>query len=382
MWKMDCFSVDKSFYDIAASDLKELWETDLDGPMVTDVLNDDDWQEEVKPVVVLHDRLMTDAALGTAPIKVEHSYCSLDSSDPHSPLASLEDEECFPSLTSAKRRCSRDQSPSPPSPCPSANPPSPIVVIKDEPMTDEEDSMDSSCPASPEPQQSFSPPPVNHFRFAKSGQSLLKQRTQVLQLNTSLLSPKNHAIIQTMNIKVESGTSGFSLPPTPPSSTSSDSEGGNVSPTHPSSPTRKLFHSVTHSTTTSRQPIQTPLISSQPKGSTGILMLTDEEKRTLLAEGYPIPTRLPLTKSEEKSLKKIRRKIKNKISAQESRRKKKEYMDALERKVEILATENSEFRKKITTLEDNNTSLLSQLNNLKALLSRSNSQSLARSLHK
>lgn len=47
-----------------------------------------------------------------------------------------------------------------------------------------------------------------------------------------------------------------------------------------------------------------------------MLTLTEEEKRTLIAEGYPVPTKLPLTKQEEKSLKKVRRKIKNKVSVE------------------------------------------------------------------
>ncbi|XP_062700033.1 cyclic AMP response element-binding protein A [Aedes albopictus] len=124
------------------------------------------------------------------------------------------------------------------------------------------------------------------------------------------------------------------------------------------------------SAATTRQPIHTPLISSQPKGSTGTLILTDEEKRTLVAEGYPIPTRLPLTKAEEKSLKKIRRKIKNKISAQESRRKKKEYMDQLERRVEILVSENLDYRKRVESLEDCNQNLMTELAKLRTLVSR------------
>ena len=70
-----------------------------------------------------------------------------------------------------------------------------------------------------------------------------------------------------------------------------------------------------------------------------VLKLTEEEKRMLVSEGYRVPERLPLSKMEERSLKKIRRKIKNKISAQESRRKKKEYMDRLEERFELYSSE-------------------------------------------
>lgn len=115
------------------------------------------------------------------------------------------------------------------------------------------------------------------------------------------------------------------------------------------------------SQSSSRHPIQTALISSQPKGATGVLHLTEEEKRTLISEGYTVPQRLPLTKSEEKSLKKIRRKIKNKISAQESRRKKKEYMDTLEKRMQGINDELEAFKAKYASLEKQNSSLRNQL---------------------
>merc|ERR1712113_1226543 len=112
--------------------------------------------------------------------------------------------------------------------------------------------------------------------------------------------------------------------------------------------------------TSSRKALESCLLSSS-KLCNGELSLTEEEKRTLVSEGYPVPARLPLTKAEERSLKKIRRKIKNKISAQESRRKKKEYLDRLELRCQKVEGERERWRAKYASLEKQNSSLRNQL---------------------
>ncbi|XP_029111897.1 cyclic AMP-responsive element-binding protein 3-like protein 1 [Scleropages formosus] len=161
-----------------------------------------------------------------------------------------------------------------------------------------------------------------------------------------------------------SSDEGLLLPPTPPSSHSSDSDGSQSPHSLPPPSPARLQPRTSAAISTS------PLLTAPHKlqGTSGPLMLTEEEKRTLIAEGYPVPNKLPLTKTEEKALKRVRRKIKNKISAQESRRKKKEYVECLEKKVETYTSENNELWKKVETLESANRSLLQQLQKLQSLV--------------
>ncbi|XP_023653984.1 cyclic AMP-responsive element-binding protein 3-like protein 3-A isoform X1 [Paramormyrops kingsleyae] len=99
------------------------------------------------------------------------------------------------------------------------------------------------------------------------------------------------------------------------------------------------------------------------------LVLNDDEKKLLAKEGVSLPTQLPLTKFEERILKKIRRKIRNKQSAQESRRKKKEYIDGLEgSRMAACNAHNQELQRKVLQLEKTNTSLVEQLRRLQALV--------------
>ncbi|XP_007525434.2 cyclic AMP-responsive element-binding protein 3-like protein 4 isoform X3 [Erinaceus europaeus] len=104
------------------------------------------------------------------------------------------------------------------------------------------------------------------------------------------------------------------------------------------------------------------------------LFLTDEEKRLLGQEGVSLPSHLPLTKAEEKVLKKVRRKIRNKQSAQDSRRRKKEYIDGLEGRVAACSAQNQELQKKVQELERHNISLVTQLRQLQLLIAQTSNK--------
>ncbi|KAM6395130.1 cyclic AMP-responsive element-binding protein 3-like protein 4 [Rhynochetos jubatus] len=104
-----------------------------------------------------------------------------------------------------------------------------------------------------------------------------------------------------------------------------------------------------------------PLPATLQAPSPTQLHLTEEEKRLLAQEGVTLPGTLPLTQAEERILKKVRRKIRNKQSAQDSRRRKKEYLDGLESRAAACSAQNQELRKKIQELEKRNGSLLRQL---------------------
>ncbi|WKX96605.1 hypothetical protein Q1695_012776 [Nippostrongylus brasiliensis] len=98
------------------------------------------------------------------------------------------------------------------------------------------------------------------------------------------------------------------------------------------------------------------LITDQDPRSQGLVQLSAEERRTLVQEGYPVPTRLPLSKAEEESLKIL--------SAQESRRKRKEYMDNLESRCQAYYNENVQLKNRMRQLEVTNQKLMLQVKKL------------------
>ncbi|XP_058295239.1 cyclic AMP-responsive element-binding protein 3-like protein 4 isoform X5 [Hylobates moloch] len=85
----------------------------------------------------------------------------------------------------------------------------------------------------------------------------------------------------------------------------------------------------------------------------------------------PVPC---TTLAEERVLKKVRRKIRNKQSAQDSRRRKKEYIDGLESRVAACSAQNQELQKKVQELERHNISLVAQLRQLQTLIAQTSNK--------
>ncbi|XP_059199854.1 cyclic AMP-responsive element-binding protein 3-like protein 3-B isoform X2 [Centropristis striata] len=115
-----------------------------------------------------------------------------------------------------------------------------------------------------------------------------------------------------------------------------------------------------------------------PQNSLQELVLNEDEKKLLAKEGVNLSSKLPLSKFEERVLKKIRRKIRNKRSAQESRKKKREYVDSLEGRMSACSAHNLTLQRKIQQLEDTNNDLLEQLSRLQALVPNSSSKTTQR----
>lgn len=297
-------------------------------------------------------------------ITAEHSYSLCGDSRPQSPLSHLTGERCSEAESEADAtEWPMEQDDGLLCETPSLLPTIALSLANNEgtPTSAEEPTATPIPAAAPAPPTNNSP---THGKAIKIKEEIVLPKIK--------LEP--HEVDQFLNLSPK-GLETLQMPPTPPSSHGSDSE-GSQSPVHappglscPTSPTSPApsQSSLKTSPRGSSSLSNSPLLTAPHKllGS-GPLMLTEEERRTLVAEGYPVPTKLPLTKAEEKALKKIRRKIKNKISAQESRRKKKEYMDTLEKKVENCSNENNELRRKVESLECANKSLLQQLKSLQA----------------
>ena len=81
-------------------------------------------------------------------------------------------------------------------------------------------------------------------------------------------------------------------------------------------------------------------------GQIANLALFEQQEKMAMKEGMKFPTHYPLTREEERNLKKIRRKIRNKLSAQDSRKRKREYLDNMEDRVKAASDENQELQEK------------------------------------
>ncbi|VDM18850.1 unnamed protein product [Hydatigera taeniaeformis] len=100
------------------------------------------------------------------------------------------------------------------------------------------------------------------------------------------------------------------------------------------------------------------------------LVLTAEEKRLLVQMGQRVPTVFPLTRCEERAIRTMRRKIRNKLSAKASRARRQEYLSRLESRVADCHKENQRLRCRVTELEKDKRGLLANLRQMRSYVAR------------
>jgi len=105
------------------------------------------------------------------------------------------------------------------------------------------------------------------------------------------------------------------------------------------------------------------------------LVLSEEERQLCEKEHIYLPDSYPLTKEEERKLRGIRRKIRNKASAQLSRKKKQEYVEALEHRATHCLEENEALKRHVKMLTGQNSKLQAQLRKLQAALANNGRRS-------
>jgi len=126
-----------------------------------------------------------------------------------------------------------------------------------------------------------------------------------------------------------------------------------------------------------RKVMNPSLIAHKIKTEQDSISLSREELLSFSSEQFEdfvlqITAVRDLSQSEKNEIKRQRRLIKNRESAQASRQRKKSHIDELERKVKDLGNENIHLKEKISSLDHENTYLKKELTQLQAFVNKLN----------
>uniref|UniRef100_A0A5K4FCY3 BZIP domain-containing protein n=1 Tax=Schistosoma mansoni TaxID=6183 RepID=A0A5K4FCY3_SCHMA len=98
--------------------------------------------------------------------------------------------------------------------------------------------------------------------------------------------------------------------------------------------------------------------------------LSSEECKMLQQIGCQLPIKFPLSQTDEKAIRTVRRKIRNKLSAQASRAKRQKYVTDLEHRYSMCTEEIKQLRRQVYELEEDKRSLTLHLRKLRSYINK------------